>query len=113
MIPTTDLLRLLDHIIGADRLRSEPERIRVADDGFGADYDELDPQSFATLARIAAGEAWEDEWKTDRVSVPRNLLDNLTIYQAARALENEGGDDAPPSEAVADLRRLSTLVRTL
>ena len=57
MIPFDDLLRLLDRLVNADSLRKDPAQLRR--DGFGAfflDYD--DWQSFATLARIASGEAW-------------------------------------------------------
>lgn len=60
-IPVHQLVRLLDELIDAELLRSEPHRLSAecGHEFARRDSRDLSPQSFATLARIAAGEAWE------------------------------------------------------
>lgn len=75
MIPTTDLLRLLERLVSADYLREHPTHVREEWylGSFSLDHDDV--QSFATIARIAAGEVWEGFPNDDTVAVPAELLD--------------------------------------
>jgi len=107
MIPTTDLLRLLNAIIDADGLRAHPGDLTR--DGFGTFCPDLDPQSFATLARIAAGEAWEGEFAPGHVPIPVDLLrpaDLWRLYDLATSSEQIGND------AAEKIRRLATYSRS-
>ena len=85
MIPATDLLRLLDRLVSADYLRQHPTHVREEWylGSFTLDHDDV--QSFATIARIAAGEAWEGYPAGGTVEVPRNLLDPRMLARAAGA----------------------------
>lgn len=110
MIPTADLLRLLDRIIHGDDLRADPDRLRRDDVPIVEHVEVLDAQSFATLARIAAGEAWENDYSGEPVNVPRSFLDERALMLAANFVE--GHEHGYHDEARA-LRRLQNFARTL
>jgi hypothetical protein len=60
-IPAAALYRLLDNIVWAERLRTDPrEFAHIIRDGANFTPD-LDAEDIATLARIAAGYGYEDD----------------------------------------------------
>lgn len=107
MIPTTDLLRLLDRLVSADHLRANPTHVREEWylGSFSLDHDDV--QSFATIARIAAGEVWEGFPAGGTVEIPRNLLDRRAF--ARSAVELAGVDRAQSDR----MTRLEQIARTV
>lgn len=106
VIPTTDLLRLLERVIRADDLRAHPEQLLGPEyvDGF----ENIDAQAFATLARIAAGEAWEHEFP-DTFAIPSALLHPGMMWRLVDYMEST--DDFTTADA-ANFRRLASLIRS-
>lgn len=106
MIPATDLLRLLDRLVSADYLRQHPTHVREEWylGSFTLDHDDV--QSFATIARIAAGEAWEGFPAGGTVEIPRALLSARLLARAS----NETGIGTPERSA---LMRLEQFARTV
>lgn len=107
MIPTTALLDLLHTVIHVDDIRNNPGRIRDA--SWLEEFDDFDPRSFATLARIASGEAWEGEFASERIPVPAELLNPQTLRSLAYLADQARTttDTTLDAAAVDSLRRLA------
>jgi hypothetical protein len=90
VIPTDALVRLLDNIVGADRLREKPDAQRqLTGDGglwFGCSSD-LDEQDFATLARIASGEAYQVYEALDEMAAALSSWRTATVMNIETAHE--------------------------